>query len=59
MKYLAYSLVAWCVFAGLASFLLSSILKTGRELEQEYEDNESTLYLSGDDDGSGLAPHQR
>jgi hypothetical protein len=25
----------------------------------EEEDNESTLYLDGDDDGSGIAPHLR
>jgi len=27
--------------------------------EGDDEDNESTLYLSGDDDGSGIPPHLR
>lgn len=56
--------LAWSVFACLAGYALSVILRTAKEIEREYEDesfedNESTLYLSGDDDGSGIEPHLR
>lgn len=37
------------------------IARNARQTEElrAGEDNESTVYLDGDDDGSGLAPHQR
>ena len=57
MRYLLCGTLAWFVLSLPVGFLVGHFMR--RDEEEVIEYDESALELSGDDDGSGLEPHQR